>query len=143
MGGPIQGPLFHLAAGTKSAALIVWSRNMSVKRVVANIASADPAQAAAFYRDILGMDIVMDHGWIVTYGGQGTALAQLSVASEGGSGTPVPDLSIEVDDLDDVLERLQHADIALEYGPAEEPWGVRRFYVRDPFGRLLNILTHA
>ncbi|WP_223496700.1 VOC family protein [Stenotrophomonas indicatrix] len=116
---------------------------MSVKRVVANIASADPAQAAAFYRDILGMDIVMDHGWIVTYGGQGTALAQLSVASEGGSGTPVPDLSIEVDDLDDVLERLQHADIALEYGPAEEPWGVRRFYVRDPFGRLLNILTHA
>ncbi|MEI2263374.1 VOC family protein [Stenotrophomonas indicatrix] len=116
---------------------------MSVKRVVANIASADPAQAAAFYRDILGMDIVMDHGWIVTYGGQGTALAQLSVASEGGSGTPVPDLSIEVDDLDDVLERLRHADIALEYGPVEEPWGVRRFYVRDPFGRLLNILAHA
>lgn len=115
---------------------------MAVKRVVANIASADPAQAAAFYGDILGMDIVMDHGWIVTYGGQGTALAQLSVASEGGSGTPVPDLSIEVDDLDDVLERLQHADIALEYGPAEEPWGVRRFYVRDPFGRLLNILAH-
>ncbi len=91
MGGPIQGPLFHLAAGTKSAVLIVWSRNMAVKRVVANIASADPAQAAAFYGDILGMDIVMDHGWIVTYGGQGTALAQLSVASEGGSGTPVPD----------------------------------------------------
>ncbi|MFG6087830.1 VOC family protein [Stenotrophomonas indicatrix] len=115
---------------------------MAVKRVVANIASAHPAQAAAFYGDILGMDIVMDHGWIVTYGGQGTALAQLSVASEGGSGTPVPDLSIEVDDLDDVLERLQHADIALEYGPAEEPWGVRRFYVRDPFGRLLNILAH-
>ncbi|WP_313250409.1 VOC family protein [Stenotrophomonas indicatrix] len=116
---------------------------MAVKRVVANIASADPAQAAAFYGDILGMDIVMDHGWIVTYGGHGTALAQLSVASEGGSGTPVPDLSIEVDDLDDVLERLQHADIALEYGPAEEPWGVRRFYVRDPFGRLLNILAHT
>lgn len=116
---------------------------MAVKRVVANIASADPAQAAAFYGDILDMDIVMDHGWIVTYGGQGTALAQLSVASEGGSGTPVPDLSIEVDDLDDVLERLRHANIALEYGPVEEPWGVRRFYVRDPFGRLLNILAHA
>ncbi|RVB32138.1 glyoxalase, partial [Mesorhizobium sp. M7A.F.Ca.CA.004.05.1.1] len=22
------------------------------------------------------------------------------------------------------------------------PWGVRRFYVRDPFGRLVNILSH-
>lgn len=116
---------------------------MAVKRVVANIASADPAQAAAFYGDLLGMDIVMDHGWIVTYGGQGAALAQLSVAREGGSGTPVPDLSIEVDDLDEVLERLRHASIALESGPAEEPWGVRRFYVRDPFGRLLNILAHT
>ena len=30
----------------------------------------------------------------------------------------------------------------VEYGPANEPWGVRRFYVRDPFGRLVNILSH-
>ena len=60
-----------------------------------------------------------------------------------GSGTPVPDLSIEVDNLQDVLQRMRAAGIALEYGPADEPWGVRRFFVRDPFGRLLNILAHA
>ncbi|RVA10712.1 glyoxalase, partial [Mesorhizobium sp. M7A.F.Ca.CA.002.05.1.1] len=24
---------------------------------------------------------------------------------------------------------------------ADEPWGVRRFYVRDPCGRLVNILS--
>lgn len=116
---------------------------MAVNRVVANIASADPARAAAFYGGILGMDIVMDHGWIVTYGGQGSALAQLSIASEGGSGTPVPDLSIEVDNLDEVVARLRQTDIALEYGPVDEPWGVRRVFVRDPFGRLLNILSHV
>jgi catechol 2,3-dioxygenase-like lactoylglutathione lyase family enzyme len=66
----------------------------------------------------------------------------LSIASEGGSGTPVPDLSIEVDDLDEALRRMERAGIPLEYGPATEPWGVRRFYVRDPFGRLVNILAH-
>jgi len=27
--------------------------------------------------------------------------------------------------------------------PADEPWGVRRFYVRAPFGKLVNILAHA
>jgi catechol 2,3-dioxygenase-like lactoylglutathione lyase family enzyme len=70
-------------------------------------------------------------------------VAQVSFASEGGSGTPVPDLSIEVDNLQDVLQRMRAAGIALEYGPADEPWGVRRFFVRDPFGRLLNILAHA
>lgn len=66
-----------------------------------------------------------------------------ALPARGGSGTPVPDLSIEVDNLQEVLERMRAAGIALEYGPADEPWGVRRFFVRDPFGRLLNILAHA
>ena len=62
---------------------------------------------------------------------------------EGGSGTPVPDLSIEVDDLDAALDRVRKAGIRLEYGPADEPWGVRRFFVRDPAGTLVNILMHT
>jgi uncharacterized glyoxalase superfamily protein PhnB len=41
-----------------------------------------------------------------------------------------------------VLERAQVAGHAVLYGPADEPWGVRRFFLRDPFGRLVNVLTH-
>ncbi len=67
---------------------------------------------------------------------------QVSFAVEGGSGTPVPDLSVEVDDLDEALARVRAAGIAIEYGPAHEPWGVRRFFVRDPFGRRVNLLQH-
>ena len=85
----------------------------------------------------------MDHGWIVTFASDAKAVAQVSFASEGGSGTAVPDLSIEVDNLDEIHGRMLEAGIAIEYGPASERWGVRRFYVRDPFGRLVNILTHA
>jgi len=84
----------------------------------------------------------MDHGWIVTYGSATQMALQVSVAVEGGSGTPVPDLSIEVDDLEATLLKVRTAGYAVEYGPADEPWGVRRFYVRDPFGRLVNILSH-
>lgn len=54
-----------------------------------------------------------------------------------------PDLSIEVDNLDEVHRRAVAGGFAIEYGPAVEPWGVRRFYVRDPFGRLVNILAHT
>lgn len=85
----------------------------------------------------------MDHGWIKTFGSNETMPIQISVASEGGSGTAVPDLSIEVDDLDAILEKVKNADIPIEYGPISEPWGVRRFYVRDPLGKLVNILKHA
>ncbi|RSZ30677.1 MULTISPECIES: VOC family protein [unclassified Variovorax] len=116
---------------------------MKVKRLVANFATPEPARAAVFYKDILGLDLLMDHGWIQTYGSQAGMTVQLSFASEGGSGTPVPDLSIEVDDVNEAFERMKAAGFAIEYGPADEPWGVRRFYVRDPFGKLVNILAHA
>lgn len=115
---------------------------MAVKRIVANIASQQIDAARSFYGDILGMDVVMDHGWIVTFAAHGNAAPQISIASEGGSGTPVPDLSIEVDNLDEVYRRATAAALPIEYGPKTEPWGVTRFYVRDPFGRLVNILAH-
>jgi len=115
---------------------------MQVTRIVTNIATVDIEAAKAFYSGVLGLAVVMDHGWIVTLAGAGQAVPQISFASEGGSGTPVPDLSIEVDDLEEVHRRLLAARVALEYGPVSEPWGVRRLFVRDPFGRLLNILSH-
>lgn len=115
---------------------------MKVLRIIANIEAPDPAAAQAFYQDLLGLELLMDHGWIKTFGSSRKMTVQVSVASQGGSGTPVPDLSIEVDDLSTVLSRAKQANVAIEYGPVEEPWGVRRFYVRDPFGRLLNILEH-
>ncbi|GEC53974.1 glyoxalase [Bradyrhizobium elkanii] len=111
-------------------------------RIVANVAASDTAAARSFYRDLLGLEPLMDFGWVATYGSSETMQAQISFASEGGSGTPVPDLSIEVDDLDEALRRMKAARIAIEYGPADEPWGVRRFFVRDPFGKLINILEH-
>ena len=67
---------------------------------------------------------------------------QITFAANGGSRAPTPDLSIEVDDLDAALSRVEAAGIPIEYGPVDEPWGVRRFFVRDPFGKLVNILAH-
>ena len=116
---------------------------MTVIRIVPNIGAHDVQAAKAFYRDILGMQIAMDLGWIITFAAKGGAAPQISVATEGGSGTPLPDISIEVDDLDEVHQRVVAARLPIEYGPATEPWGVRRFYVRDPCGRLVNLLCHA
>ncbi|KWF22475.1 VOC family protein [Burkholderia pseudomultivorans] len=115
---------------------------MKVKRIVANIDTQSVDDAKRFYRDLFGLDLLMDHGWIATYGNAEPMSVQISFASQGGSGTPTPDLSIEVDDVDEALARVRAAGIAVEYGPADEPWGVRRFYVRDPFGKLVNVLAH-
>ena len=117
---------------------------MAVKRIIANIAAPHPDAARSFYCDILGLEAVMDHGWIITFAAPAIdGGPQVSIASEGGSGTAVPDLSVEVDNLEEVQQRAEKAGLKVEYGPTDEPWGVRRFYVRDPFGRLINVLRHS
>lgn len=114
-----------------------------VKRIVLNIDTQKIANAASFYKDVLGLDLMMDHGWIATYGAMGQKMdVQISFASEGGSDTPTPDLSIEVENVNDTLEKVKAAGFPVEYGPVDEPWGVRRFYTRDPFGKLVNVLSH-
>jgi catechol 2,3-dioxygenase-like lactoylglutathione lyase family enzyme len=115
---------------------------MTVRRIVANIGTQDAAAVKRFYQDVLGLDVLMDQGWIVTLGSDERMQVQISFMAQGGSRTPVPDLSIEVDDVEAALQGMKAAGFAIEYGPADEPWGVRRFYVRDPFGRLVNILSH-
>jgi catechol 2,3-dioxygenase-like lactoylglutathione lyase family enzyme len=116
--------------------------SMAVKRIVANIDAKDIAAAKAFYSDILDMDVVMDFGWIITFASECIAAVQISIASEGGSGTRVPDISVEVDNFEEVYEKVKVSGIQIEYGPIDEPWGVRRFFCRDPFGRLVNVISH-
>ena len=122
---------------------MLWDLSSHDLRIVTNFAATDVSKARHFYADILGLEVVMDHGWIVTFASPAQMAPQVSVATEGGSRTPEPDISIEVDDLDEVERRVREAGLVIEYGPTNEPWGVRRFYVRDPLGRLINILKHG
>ena len=115
---------------------------MIVKRIVTNLAATNVSMVKQFYAEMFDLEVVMDQGWIVTLAASAKMAPQISIASDGGAGTAVPDLSIEVDDLDEALRRVRAAGIVVEYGPRSEPWQVRRFYVRDPLGRLINILAH-
>jgi hypothetical protein len=36
---------------------------------------------------------------------------------------------------------MKAAGFPIEYRPVDGPWGVRHFYVRGPFGKLVNILA--
>lgn len=116
---------------------------MVVKRIVSNVAVDSVDELRNFYSELFELDTVMDHGWIVTLASKETAPAQISIATEGGSGTSVPDLSIEVDDVDAVYHRAKKLGRSIEYELTDEQWGVRRFYLFDPAGNLLNVFAHA
>ncbi|AFL53118.1 hypothetical protein USDA257_c45800 [Sinorhizobium fredii USDA 257] len=47
-----------------------------------------------------------------------------------------------MDDVDEVYGRAKAAGAEIVYDITDEPWGVRRFFLRDPFGNIVNILSH-
>jgi catechol 2,3-dioxygenase-like lactoylglutathione lyase family enzyme len=116
---------------------------MKVKRIVANVKAENIGDAKRFYETILELEELMDLGWIATYGSKTKSIVQMSFMKEGGSGTPVPDISLEVDNVDEAFKRMKEGKFKIEYIITDEPWGVRRFFVRDPFGKLVNILSHT
>jgi predicted enzyme related to lactoylglutathione lyase len=115
---------------------------MTVHRIVANIAADAVPEVRKFYADLFGLETIMDLGWIVTLTSRETALTQISILSEGGSGASVPDLSIEVDDVDEVHRRAREMGCKFVHDLTDEPWGVRRFFISDPTGKILNVLSH-
>lgn len=116
---------------------------MTVRRIVTNIATDQVSAGHKFYSDLLGLKVVMDHDWILTFASDQNAPVQVSIASEGGSGAPVPDISIEVDDVDEIYQHAKTLGFDIAYPLSDEPWGVRRFFVHDPFGKLVNIVSHS
>ncbi|MCH4247103.1 MAG: glyoxalase [Acinetobacter populi] len=94
---------------------------MTVKRIVANLASEYLDVMRAFYCDLFELELAMNHGWIQTYVSPEKMQIQLSVAIEGGSNTRVSDLSIEVDNLDEVLQKVMDRKLDIFYGPQVEP----------------------
>ena len=115
---------------------------MTVLRIVANIAADTVPDIRKFYSDLFGLDAVMDLGWIVTLASRETTFPQISILSEGGSGAPVPDVSIEVDNVDEAYRRAKEMGCKVVHDLTDEPWGVRRFFISDPTGKLLNVLSH-
>ena len=87
---------------------------MAVRRIVTNIGTDRIEAAKPFYGSILGMSVVMDLGWIMTFATDAQTTPQISIAAEGGAGTPVPDISVEVDNIDAlgrmVVSRVQMID---------------------------------
>jgi catechol 2,3-dioxygenase-like lactoylglutathione lyase family enzyme len=115
---------------------------MSIRRVVPNITSDRPDDSRAFYSDFLGFGVGMDLGWIITFVSPDNPTAQISVFGRDGSAPVDPQITVEVADVDAVHAAAKQSSLEIVHPLTDESWGVRRFFVRDPNGTVVNVMSH-
>ncbi|MEV0304695.1 VOC family protein [Streptomyces prasinus] len=114
---------------------------MAVRRVVPNVQSEAVQESREFY-GLLGFEEVMNHGWIRTLASPSSPTAQISLMASDKTAPVTPDMSVEVDDVDTAYAAMRERGAEIVHPLQDEEWGVRRFFVRDPNGRVVNVLGH-
>lgn len=116
-----------------------------IHRIVPNVYSNDIEKSKHFYTHFLRMKLAMDMGWIQTYISKDNSTAQISIFENRGN-KPLDNsaifLSIEVSEIDEWHQRAINENIEIVYPITNEDWGVRRFFIKDPNGITINLLTH-
>jgi len=124
---------------------VAFSKNgiaqMSIRRIVPDVQSKHLDASRQFYVDVLGLEVAMDMGSIVTLVSPSNSTAQVTLMSDDSSAI-LPQISVEVSDFDDVHSRALSRGLKILYPLTNEPWGVRRFFVADPSGTIINVMCH-
>ncbi len=113
---------------------------MEINRAVPNIRSDDPTGTRDFFVDLLGFEVAMDIGWIVTVTSPNDPSVQVSIISN--DDMAAPGISVGVDDVDAVHARAVEQGCEIVYSLRDEDWGVRRFMLREPSGTIVNVVAH-
>jgi uncharacterized glyoxalase superfamily protein PhnB len=114
---------------------------VDLRRAVPILTVEDLPGAVTQYCNVLGLGVLMDHGWIVTLGAAGSA-SQFSLMTRDQTAKINPDVSLEVEDVDRAYALARESGFEIVHPLTDEPWGVRRFFLRDPAGNIVNVLSH-
>src|ERR1700694_6068227 len=115
---------------------------MVVHRVVPDLAAQSLEAAKGFYSEVLGLRRVMDQGGIVTLADPERPSVQVSLMTHDATAAVIPEVSIEVDDVDARHAAAIRVGAEIVHPLTDEPWRVRRFFVRAPDAHVINVLSH-
>ncbi len=113
---------------------------MTISRAVPNIKSERPAETRDFFVELLGFEVAMDLGWIVTVASPTNPAVQVSIV--GNDDLAAPGISVGVDDVDAAHAKAVERGFEIVYPLRDEEWGVRRFMLREPSGTVVNVVSH-
>ncbi len=110
------------------------------------IKTDQPVEVRRFYEGFLGFRVAMDEDGMLMLASRSTPTTQLIVAWPSTSALDpellMVDVSVEVADVDAAHAVAEAEGLEIVRGLRDEPWGIRRFFVRDPSGRTINVAQH-
>lgn len=117
---------------------------MRVTAVTTNLRVADIDAARSFYTDYLGLAVEgFDLGWVAhLQSPDGTAHIQLVTRDATSPEDSVISVAVG-SDVDEAYAEAQRRGYEIVHPLTDEPWGIRRFFVRAPDGNVINIASHS
>jgi predicted enzyme related to lactoylglutathione lyase len=113
-----------------------------VEGIMADLHVADIASAKDFYSGYLGLsNEEFNMGWVARFTSPDTG-ANVQLVTHDAAASENPVISVKVDDVDAAHEEARRRGYEIVHPLSNEPWGVRRFFVRAPDGNVLNIVQH-
>ena len=113
---------------------------MTISRAVPNVKAERPAETREFFVELLGFEVVMDLGWVVTVASPTNPAVQVTII--GNDDMAAPGISVGVTDVDAVHAKAVEQGLEIVYPLRDEEWGVRRFMLREPSGTVVNVVSH-
>jgi uncharacterized glyoxalase superfamily protein PhnB len=111
-----------------------------ISRAVPNLRSERPEETRDFFVSLLGFELAMDLGWVVTVASPDNPSAQVTLITN--DDPSAPGISVGVDDVDAVHAGAVEQGYEIVYPLRDEEWGVRRFMLREPGGTMVNVVSH-
>ncbi len=115
---------------------------MHLHRIVPNLTVQDPSAGHDFYEGFLGLDKQFDMGWVASFRSPSNPSIQVTLVAVDATAPEQSALSVAVADVDAAYAEAQRRGYEIVHPLTHEPWGVHRFFVRDPNGVVVNVLGH-
>jgi len=116
---------------------------LSPVRIVAYPSARDIEASRGFYVEALGLEATMERP-VLCLSSPANPSAQVILAPTG-FGVPPPSFGVDLGDpraVDAAHGEALRRGLRVVYPLRDEPWGVRRFFVEDPGGTVVNVLAH-
>ncbi|MDF1604531.1 VOC family protein [Nocardioides sp. YIM 152315] len=114
---------------------------MKASEAITNLHTDDVEVAREFFGFLGLTEENMNQGWVARFTSPESG-ASVQVVTRDATAPEDSVMTIKVDDVDAAYAEAQRRGHEVVHALTDEPWGIRRFFVRSPDGHVINVAQH-